>query len=111
MADLKEIVQALESIEVSLRDEDVSTASIDLHLLLVELLKEVADASAQYLSEEDRGQISNSQCVVLYTLNMCGCINPMDFSMLVQGLVALIVCCMVVFVYYFFFDRNFQANR
>jgi len=46
MVDLKEIVQALESIEVSLRDEDVSTASIDLHLLLVELLKEVADASA-----------------------------------------------------------------
>jgi len=46
MADLKEIVQALESIEMRLRDEDVSTALIDLHLLLVELLKEVADASA-----------------------------------------------------------------
>jgi|TARA_B100000809_G_scaffold204130_1_gene205428 hypothetical protein len=46
MADLKEIVQALESIEESMMNSDVSTASIDLHLLLVELLKEVADASA-----------------------------------------------------------------
>jgi len=40
MADLKEIIQALESIEVSLREGDTSTASIDIHLLLVELLSE-----------------------------------------------------------------------
>jgi hypothetical protein len=46
MADLKEIVQALESIEDYLRDNDTESASLDLHLLLVELLKEVADASA-----------------------------------------------------------------
>ena len=113
MADLKEIVQALESIEVSLRDEDVSTASIDLHLLLVQLLKEVSDASAQCLSEKDREQISNSQCVVLYTLNMCGCINPLDFSMTwyMWILVGLIAWCFGVFMYFFFFDKNFQANR
>jgi hypothetical protein len=37
----EEIIQALESIEMRLRDEDVFTALADLHLLLAELLKEV----------------------------------------------------------------------
>ena len=46
MADLKEVVEALESIEDYLRDNDTERASLDLHLLLVEQLKEVADASA-----------------------------------------------------------------
>tara|TARA_B100000287_G_scaffold291217_1_gene274601 strand:+ start:22 stop:159 length:138 start_codon:yes stop_codon:yes gene_type:complete len=41
MADLKQIIEELESIEVSLRDNDTETASIDLHLLIVELLDEM----------------------------------------------------------------------
>jgi hypothetical protein len=52
MADLKEviqfeeIIQALESIEDSLRDNDTESASLDLHLLLVELLNEARTNSA-----------------------------------------------------------------
>ena len=46
MADLKEIIKELESIEDSLRDNDTETASLDLHLLLVELLNEVKTNSA-----------------------------------------------------------------
>jgi hypothetical protein len=46
MADLKEIIKELESIEDSLRDNDTDTASLDLHLLLVELLNEVKTNSA-----------------------------------------------------------------
>ena len=41
MEDLKEILKELESIEVSLKDNDVDTASLDLHLLIVELLDEM----------------------------------------------------------------------
>ena len=40
MEDLKEILKELESIESSLRDNDTDTASLDLHLLIVELLDE-----------------------------------------------------------------------
>jgi hypothetical protein len=46
MTDLKEIIKELESIEDSLRDNDTETASLDLHLLLVELLNEVKTNSA-----------------------------------------------------------------
>lgn len=46
MADLKEIIKELESIEDSLRDNDTESASLDLHLLLVELLNEVKTNSA-----------------------------------------------------------------
>ena len=41
MEDLKQILQELESIEVSLKDNDVETASIDLHLLIVEILDNI----------------------------------------------------------------------
>ena len=46
MTDLKEIIKELESIEDSLRDNDTESASLDLHLLLVELLNEVKTNSA-----------------------------------------------------------------
>ncbi len=41
MADLKEIIKELESIESSLNNSDTETASLDLHLLIVELLDEI----------------------------------------------------------------------
>ena len=41
MADLKEINKELESIEDLLRYEDVDSASLNLHLLIVELLDEM----------------------------------------------------------------------
>jgi len=40
MADLQEIIKELESIESSLNNSDTDTASLDLHLLIVELLDE-----------------------------------------------------------------------
>ena len=40
MADLKEIIQALESIEQQLNNDETVDAQIDLHLLLVSLLDE-----------------------------------------------------------------------
>ena len=41
MADLKEIIKELESIEDLLRYEDIHSASLNLHLLIVELLDEM----------------------------------------------------------------------
>ena len=41
MADLKEIIKELESIESSLNNSDTDTASIDLHLLIVEVLDKI----------------------------------------------------------------------
>ena len=41
MADLKEIIKELESIESSLNNSDTDTASLDLHLLIIELLDEM----------------------------------------------------------------------
>ncbi len=41
MADLKQIIEELESIEASLRENDTETASLDLHLLIVELLDQI----------------------------------------------------------------------
>ena len=41
MADLKEIIKELESIESSLNNSDTDTASLVLHLLIVELLDEM----------------------------------------------------------------------
>ena len=41
MEDLKEILRELESIEMSLRDNDTETASLDLHLLIVEVLDKI----------------------------------------------------------------------
>lgn len=41
MEDLKEILKELESIEVSLKENDVETASIDLHYLIVEVLDKI----------------------------------------------------------------------
>ena len=46
MADLKEIIKELESIESSLNNSDTDTASLDLHLLIVELLNETKKNSA-----------------------------------------------------------------
>ena len=37
----KEILKELESIEVSLNDNDTDTASIDLHFLIVEILDKI----------------------------------------------------------------------
>tara|TARA_Y100000748_G_scaffold156654_1_gene131087 strand:+ start:433 stop:570 length:138 start_codon:yes stop_codon:yes gene_type:complete len=41
MEDLKEILKELESIEISLRDNDTETASLDLHFLIVEILDKI----------------------------------------------------------------------
>ena len=40
MADIKEIIQALESIEEQLNNDETVDAQINLHLLLVSLLDE-----------------------------------------------------------------------
>ena len=57
MADLRRIIQALESIESQLQSYQELEAGIDLHLLIVELLDEVKKSEdAQYLSEVDREQ-------------------------------------------------------
>ena len=79
MADIKEIIQALESIEEQLNNDETVDAQIDLHLLLVSLLDE-AQINAQYISEVDREQI---ECQVWCHSfpNTCRCINPLDFSM------------------------------
>ena len=79
MADLKEIIKELESIEDSLRDNDTDTASLDLHLLLVELLNEVKTNSAQLLIKSNRRAIRETEVYVIYNrytqysmFNMCG---------------------------------------
>ena len=106
MADIKEIIQALESIEEQLNNDETVDAQIDLHLLLVSLLDE-AQINAQYISEVDREQV---ECQVWCHSfpNTCRCINPLDFSMTwyMWMLVGLIAWCFMNFMYFFFIDKN-----
>ena len=106
MADIKEIIQALESIEEQLNNDETVDAQIDLHLLLVSLLDE-AQINAQYISEVDREQV---ECQVWCHPfpNTCRCINPLDFSMTwyMWMLVGLIAWCFMNFMYFFFIDKN-----
>ena len=60
MEDLKQILQELESIEVSLKDNDVETASIDLHLLIVEILDKIK-YNAQYILKVNRNKIKGEK--------------------------------------------------
>ena len=100
MEDLKEIIQALESIEQQLNNDETVDAQIDLHLLLVSLLDE-AKINAQHLlkvnREQDKGQIWR-----LYLLNTCGCINPLDFSMswYMWMLIFFVAWCWLAGIYY-----------
>ena len=99
MADLQEIIKELESIESSLNNSDTDTASLDLHLLIVELLDE-AKINAQYLSEINRIKIKEEvqndllirysmysiyiRCALSHInngLKIGGCINPQGFRM------------------------------
>ena len=109
MADIKEIIQALESIESQLQSYQELEAGIDLHLLIVSLLDEVKKSEdAQYLLKDDREQIRSKDGIVLSSLNMRGCINPLDFSMTwyMWMLVGLIAWCFMNFMYFFFIDKN-----
>ena len=108
MADLKEIIQALESIESQLQSYQELEAGIDLHLLIVSLLDEVKKSEdAQYLLKDDREQV---ECQVWCHSfpNTCRCINPLDFSMTwyMWMLVGLIAWCFMNFMYFFFIDKN-----
>ena len=97
MEDLKEILKELESIEDSLRDNDTDTASIDLHFLIVELLDKINN-DAQYISKVNREQ-DKGQVWYLYSFNMRGCINPLDFSMITL-LAIFVLFCWVMGIYY-----------
>ena len=108
MEDLKKILKELESIEDSLRGGDSDTASIDLHFLIVELLDKINN-DAQYISKVNREQ-DKGQVWYLYSFNMRGCINPLDFSMITL-LAIFVLFCWVMGIYYIVIGDQSSETR